>query len=392
MARSGAASRWWALSSIVGLALIGAGLAGCSDLPPTPQNDESQTPLGAAPAGTTTVSFIDPAAGGPVTEEPPTLFVSANGDDAASGATTAEALETLQEALARASDGDFIHLLPGTYRQSATFEGAFDPENPVLIAGEPGATVLDGGGELPYALWCEGCAGIVLRDLIFQDYTDACVALIASESITFERVVVADCGFAPALFEEEFEGYGIYVESSRGIVVEASEVHHNGPNPQRPGFRVGTAVNLYDCRGCTIRGNRLHGNIGAAVLAEDSYEVVIEGNDIFGNELDVTIEDWWDGAIWIDGGADVFVRGNEIHDNNGPGLQISDEEGAGPTGYVVEANRITGNRIGFYLWGFGTDELPTEPVLRFAGNDVSGNALGDTFVYPGWCLPPEGCG
>jgi parallel beta-helix repeat protein len=344
------------------------------------------------PVWATGPSTAGQEASGPDPEAPPTLYVSPEGDDGAAGTSPEAALATLEAALARAGSGDGIYLLPGVYAQSSYLEEVFDPENPLWIAGEPGASILDGGGELPYALWCEACAGIVLRDLVIRNYTDACVALIASEAIAFERVEIAGCGFAPALTEAEFEGYGFYVEGSQAIAVEDSEVHHNGPNPQRPGFLVGTAVNLYACSGCLVRGNRIHNNVGAAVLAEDSHDVVIEDNQIFGNELDVTVEQWWDGAIWIDGGANVVVRGNALYGNNGPALQISDEEGAGPTGYVVEGNAITGNRIGVYLWGFGTWEMPEQPVLRFEGNTLEANELGDVFVYPEWCLPPEGCG
>ena len=49
-------------------------------------------------------------------------------------------------------------------------------------------------------------------------------------------------------------------------------------------------------------------------------------NRIYGNDLDVSADEWWDAGIWVDGGADVPLVRNTIQDNLGPGIEISDED------------------------------------------------------------------
>ena len=40
-------------------------------------------------------------------------------------------------------------------------------------------------------------------------------------------------------------------------------------------------------------------------------------NRIYGNDLDVSADEWWDAGIWVDGGADVRLVRNTIQDNHG---------------------------------------------------------------------------
>ena len=88
---------------------------------------------------------------------------------------------------------------------------------------------------------------------------------------------------------------------------------------------------------------------GAGILVEDSTNVLVEGNTIFDNDLDVTADEWWDGGIWLDGGRDVTIRNNVFRNNRGPGIEFSDEDIQRPRGYVLENNISTGNYFGSYI-------------------------------------------
>lgn len=317
-------------------------------------------------------------------------YVSPTGDDRATGDHPEFALRTIGRAFELVGPGETIFVLPGEYSEMIDISGLGNPDLPIVLSGVPGESILDGRGELPTAIWCEECWGITLENLVVRDYTDAGVVFLYAEGIRLLDLGVEGNGFDPQVAEWEFEGYGIEVESSSEVWIEGNQVIGNGPNPKRLGRLMGSSINVYACHRCVIRENLISRNTGGMVV-EDSVDVLVEDNLIFENDLDATAERWWDGAIWLDGGRDVTLRGNLIRDNLGPGLQISDEELAGPTGYVLEDNLVTGNLIGLHLWNFGTWELPGEPTLRAEGNLIRENELIDVSISPGWCFPPEPC-
>jgi len=145
---------------------------------------------------------------------------------------------------------------------------------------------------------------------------------------------------------------------------------------------MGTGINTYNLTDSVIRNNNSHDNIGGGFLVEDSVNVLVEGNVATDNDLDATVDEWWDGAIWIDGGRDITVRGNTFANNLGPGIQISDEDRQNPTGYVLENNTSTGNTYGIFIWNFGTSGYPSQDILQMSGNTISGNTVQDVWIVP----------
>ena len=127
---------------------------------------------------------------------------------------------------------------------------------------------------------------------------------------------------------------------------------------------------------------------GGGILVEDSTGVLVEGNQIFDNDLDVSADEWWDGGIWLDGGSNVTIRGNTFTNNRGPGIEISDEDIQRPFGYVLENNTSTGNYYGIYIWNFGSTDFPPDSVLRRSGNTFSGNSRQDVWIEAMPCPTP----
>jgi len=136
------------------------------------------------------------------------------------------------------------------------------------------------------------------------------------------------------------------------------------------------------CTDCVIRNNHSHDNIGGGILVEDGVDVLVEDNEIVANYLDASIDEWWDGGVWIDGGHDVIVRGNTFRGNLGPGIQISDEDHQQPYGYVLEDNISTENYYGIYIWNLGTSDFPPEKILHMSNNQIFANTIQDIWIVP----------
>lgn len=305
------------------------------------------------------------------------VYLAVTGSDAADGSSPGSALATLQEALRRAGPGTIVHVLPGTYVQSARRRVVGTTAAPIVIRGEGGVPVFSGGRTERWGLWLEGSTGVVLERLAFRDYTDMGLLVVGSRDVTLRRLRVHDNGFDAQI--GWVEGYGMHLDDSSDLLVERNRVYRNGPSPRAPD-EVGTGINGYALRRAVIRRNRSFDNNGGGILVEDSFDVLVARNRIHGNDLDVSVDDWWDGGIWVDGGADVTLAGNRIEGNLGPGIEISDEDCQEPSGYLLRNNVSTGNYFGIFVWNFGTSAFPPARVLALQGNDFTGNTRRDVWI------------
>ena len=347
------------MSLAVGLTLAAALAvsAGCATIPPTDDGDQ--------------VATVDSVAD--------TWYVSPAGDDTAGGHSTATAFQTVAKAIEAAGPGDTVLIAPGTYTEAARATGFGNASASITIRGDGDGVIFDGEHSRSAGFWCEACSNVVFERIEFRDYTDMGILVTLSDTVTLRQLTIRGNGFAATI--DWVEGYGIHVDDSRNVTIEDNVVYENGPSPQIAGRWMGTGINLFNIADSTVRNNRSYDNIGGGLLVEDSVEVLVEGNELAGNELDATIEGWWDGAVWIDGGRDITLRNNTIRDNHGPGIEISDEDGKTPTGYVLEGNIVTGNLYGVYLWNFGTNDLPADDILSVTDdNDVSGNLIQDWWI------------
>ena len=322
------------------------------------------------------------------TTQPKSLYVSVDGSDSADGRTPQTALRTLARALARVSPGETVRVLPGTYLEAVRAELRGRPGRPIRIVGEGGRPVLSGNRQRAVGLWLKESAYVEIEGIEVRDYTDIGIAIVLSDNIEMRDLVLHDNGFRSTIPWVDGEGYGVHLDESSRLVFERSEVYRNGPNPRTP-TSLGTGINGFAITDSVIRNNRSYDNNGGGILVEDSVRVLVESNDIFSNDLDVSADGWWDGGIWVDGGRDITVRNNVFSGNLGPGIEISDENLQRPTGYVLENNRSNGNYFGIYIWNFGSTDFPPDRVLRLVGNDFSGNSRRDVWIQAWPC--PQGC-
>jgi parallel beta-helix repeat protein len=314
-------------------------------------------------------------------------FVSStDGDDSNTGTSQDNAFRTLEKAFLTVHPGGSILILPGTYSECLYIIDCGDPNAAIHVSGHNGLPVLDGISKNPIALFLENCTNLRFENLEIKNYTDIGIGASFCSNMIFKDLVVHENGFAVQLKDWELEGYGIHVEESDHIEILQNDVYQNGPNPQIiPDYLMGTGINTYSNRQVVIRNNLSHHNTGGGILVEDSYDVLVDSNEIYKNDLDAWVDEWWDGGIWLDGGGNVTICNNISRDNLGPGIEISDEDQQNPTGYVLENNISTRNYYGIFIWNFGTSGWPDDSILSRSGNQFYGNTRQDVWIEP-WFL------
>ncbi len=318
------------------------------------------------------------------------LFVSLEGDDSNPGTETAP-LGTLAYALCNLVPGQTLNIAPGEYKESIIMGAFGDNESPIVIRSNPkeeNRPVLEGESTRSIGIALVESTNIIVEGLEFRNYLDEGLLILEGSNFILRNNKFTANGRASVDPDLEEEGFGVNVLGASDVLIEGNEAADNGPNQERwENFILGTGINTYGNRDVIIRDNYVYGTIGGGILVEDSENVLVENNRIEKNQVDAN-GDWWDAGIWVDGGKDIAVRGNEITDHNGPGIILSDEDVQYPNasfGYVVEENRISGNIVGIWMWNWGMCPVE-ESIIQLIGNQLDGNEEDET-----WCTDWE-CG
>ena len=311
-----------------------------------------------------------------------TYFVLGNGDDNNNGTSVNTAFRTLAKALQKVHEGGRIRILPGTYTEAIVLLNCKVQEE-IIIEGHDGMPIFDGNQSLPAALFFENCSNLSISGIGFENYTDFGTGASFCQNLKFRNLSLKNNGHKTQLTDWETEGYGLYLDKSADILVEDCEAFKNGPDPKVfPDRLLGTGIDTYKLKNSIIRNNNSHHNNGGGILVEDGINVIVEGNEVHHNDLDASIDGWWDGGLWVDGGHDIFVRNNNFDDNIGPGIEISDEDNQYPTGYVLENNLSNNNYYGILIWNFGTNNWPDTSILVRINNDFTDNQQKDVWIIP----------
>jgi parallel beta-helix repeat protein len=316
-----------------------------------------------------------------VEKDTTTYYVSPIGNDKSNGTSENTAFKTIAKAFQIVKPGGRIRILLGTYEESIGLLGCGNATSNITIEGYYGIPKLDGKNQSTIGIYCEECLNLTFRNLLFENYTDIGIAASLCKGITFQNLIIRENGHAVQLKDWELEGYGIHVDDSENIIIENNDVYRNGPDPQIiPDFIMGTGINTYGNKNIVIRNNESYKNIGGGILVEDSYNVLVENNHVYENDLDASVDEWWDGGLWLDGGNDVIVRNNIFENNYGPGIEISDEDLQKPNGYVLENNVSKGNYYGIFIWNFGTNDWPADSIISRSGNQFIENSRMDVWI------------
>lgn len=322
-------------------------------------------------------------------------FVSGNGSDNNDGSSENSAFRTIGKAFEVVEPGETIYALAGTYNEDLILENIGSNSAPITLRGQgtpaglssgnadvpagSNTTILDGQRKKSLGIWFEKCKNLVFENLEIRNYTDIGIGFYECSKITLRGLKVHHNGFAVKLKSWELEGYGIHIDECSSVAVAENEVFQNGPNPQRD-ILMGTGINTFGCRDCTILNNRCYENIGGGILVEDGVDVLVEGNEVFNNDVDASVDEWWDGGLWLDGGHDVTIRNNTFYGNLGPGIEISDEDFQEPYNYILENNTSYGNYYGIFIWNFGSNDWPPENIIKRSGNSFHDNTIKDVWI------------
>lgn len=312
-----------------------------------------------------------------------TYYVSTAGNDANDGKSLASAFRNISKAFTVIRPGGKILIAPGIYFESIGLQscGTGNKSPLIHVEGYQGQAVMDGQNKKPIGIFGEGCYNMLFSNIKFQNYTDIGIGFEKSGHLVLQNLEVLENGHNVQLTDWELEGYGIHVETSTNVDISDNVVYRNGPDPQKfPDYLMGTGINTFGNSHVNISNNISYRNIGGGILVEDSYHVVVENNEVYENDLDATVDGWWDGGLWLDGGGNVIVKNNNFHHNLGPGIEVSDEDLQYPKGYVLENNKSNNNYYGIFIWNFGTTSWPDTSIIKNINNDFSGNSIKDVWI------------
>jgi parallel beta-helix repeat protein len=283
---------------------------------PTPTSAPTPTPT-SAPVPTVTPTPTPTSTPTPTTLPAPT---------ACSGVALSPSSD-LQGAINSAPSGTTFCFAAGTYRASSLAPKAGD-----VLDGGNRRTVLDGGGTIQYAVVGSAVSpNVTVKGFTVQHYNNP-----------LQHGAIESLGTTGWLIENNH----VTLNAGAGITVDGGTGSGSGAT---------TLNNLLDWN--TQEGFTIHGD-----------NVLFQGNEIAHNNPNLAVSPGWEaggGKIWATQRA--TVRGNNSHDNGGPGLWTD-----GSDIYTAfDGNTVTNN------WGSGIlDEVSYDATIT--NNMISGNGFGDS--------------
>ncbi len=282
-----------------------------------------------------------------------TLQVGAGGPYASIGA-----------AVTAARPGDTVRVAPGLYRERVVVD------RPLALSGEPGAVVVDGGGE-----------GSVVR-IEADDVTVSGLVLRASgRSLERDDSAVLVLGRRSVVRDNRLEDvlHGVYLRGGGGSVVARNVIRGGAA---RSLSTRGDGIRIFDAAGNTLADNDVRD------VRDGIYVQAADGNTAERN----VVRDSRYGLHYMYAERNTFA-GNRFEENQvGASIMMSrsivlrDNTFAGNAGYVgygvllqdaedvrVEGNRFTGNATGIFM------DLAVRG--RITGNLITGHQVG-IHVYP----------
>ena len=323
------------------------------------------------------------------------FFVSPQGNDANDGKSPSSPLRTVKTALERASGGETIVILKGTYHESIDLED-YTPAQRITIQGENAQTgrpedqpVFDGENTKKYFMYCfDNCANITIEYLTIQNYRWTGLLFFRSSNIQLRYLHVSHTGLVWIPDLEDW-GDGLRFDECSDCLVENSTIENTGGISSDNDLH-GHGIVLFGSTNTTIRNNTIANIKGDGMVVEDSCHIVVEGNEI--TDVDVRRATWFGGGIDTDGGFDIIIRNNVIRNSNGPGINIGDEEIQYPKrsrGWKIDGNTIEGHKFGLYIWNFGMCP-PTDDILQATNNTYANNEQ-DVFCVEWLCRRDDPC-
>ncbi len=333
-------------------------------------------------------------------------FLLAAGPPASARTLVVHPGESIRAALARASAGDRIEVLPGTYREGASGDldaltitldgielvGRSRPRHPV---------VLENAGGQQFGVWVSpagsagpgpqadpehppcGLDGSVIRGFSMQGFT------VRGFAVHGVHLACVD-GFS--LADNVSDGnavYGLFPVASRNGSVTGNEAKNTGSD---------AAIYVGQSDRVLVAGNQVHDNL-LGIEVENSRDCQVVANQVSGNSFGIFV----DILPFLERKSQerTLVAFNSVRDNRRPntadpedllgalpsgiGILLVGADTGAVIGNTVERNPFAGIAVvnlclGFALQGAGCDGLDVDPFSD--GNRILGNRLEENGGVP----------
>lgn len=250
--------------------------------------DAAAAEMGGRSAATDGTVAIDGSAPdvGPLVTPGARYFVDpAKGADGNSGTRTSP-FKTIKKALAKASPGDEVRLLPGRYSGPITISRSGKPEKPIILTADQTAAgkraVIDGGwkgsipskGDRKYGLVLDGVSWLVIQNLRFEKCWNKAIILEDTSYVT-----VRGCDFVSASIPVQASA------KTHHTLIENSHWKPAGQDYWKKWTWSQIKTGKYDFLAqSTIYGGK---SLGAAIIRDSHLEYAF---NTFRNEYCVNIE------------------------------------------------------------------------------------------------------
>jgi hypothetical protein len=281
-------------------------------------------------------------------------WVAPDGDDGATGLSTAAPWATLGHAAGVVGPGDTVHVLDGAY-QGFHLTTSGTPGAPITFVAEGASVEITADNPVtPDGINLEGASHVVVDGFMVNGRTRAGV-----RAVTAQHVTVRGCRLG-------WNGtWGILTGFVDDFVAEGNEAHHSqvehGIYVSNSSVRPIVRDNLI----WSNAGNGLHFNgdasLGGSGLIE---EALVERNVIWDNGTA------GGSGINMDGGVNGVIRNNLLYENHASGISLYRiDAAAGASGNLVVNNTVVQAADG--RWALNIADGSTGNVVR---NNILWNA------------------
>jgi parallel beta-helix repeat protein len=264
--------------------------------------------------------------------------------------------DTIQSAVAKASEGDVIRVYPGTYSETVYID-----KDDLIISGvvvDGAWPVMEGNKELNDAILYSG-NDITIENMQIQHFKGNAIMGQAGNNFLIRNNHVIDTGV-----------YGIFPEfGTNGLIT-----HNVLSGIEDAAIYVGMCDNIH------VTNNEVFDNV-AGIEIENSRHSIVENNYVHDNTGGILV--FITPGLPIKTTFDTIVRNNFVVDNNTPNFGIPGSTVAGiPAGTgilnmagdetTIEGNVITGNKtIGILI----TDHMNAPNVTLDPGADPNSDKI-----------------
>jgi parallel beta-helix repeat protein len=284
--------------------------------------------------------------------------------------------QSIQAAIDRCRPGDRVEIEPGVYRETVVIDTAGITLVGIGRNGE--RPVLDGGGTMADAIVGSG-SDLVIEGLTIRNYAGNGISTNKAERLVFRDLVLDATGL-----------YGIYPVECSGVLVEGCTVS----GIQDAGIYVGSS------RDVVVRNNEVFSNV-AGIEIENCVGALVANNSAHHNTTGILVFVLPNNPSKV--GSDCRVINNRVwannHENFGkPGSIVAGlPNGVGILVMAADRTEVTQNRVsehdsyGIVVVGLATARLPTKHKLDVEPNSdqtvIAANEYKDNGRHPHKMFP-----